>query len=66
VRAMNTLQQQLGELAHCENVMVAVKTLWERLVDAEGTYFAAIPQHADMVLEWCTNAVQTLWHRRLV
>ena len=34
VRAVNTLQQLLGR---CENVMDAVKTLWERCVDAVGT-----------------------------
>ena len=34
VRAVNTLQQLLER---CENVMDAVKTLWERRVDAEGT-----------------------------
>ena len=34
VRAVNTLQQLL---ARCENVMDAVKTLWERRVDAVGT-----------------------------
>ena len=34
VRAANTLQQLL---ARCENVMDAVKTLWERCVDAVGT-----------------------------
>ena len=33
VRAVNTLQQLL---ARCENVMDAVKTLWERSVDAVG------------------------------
>ena len=53
--------------------MDAVKTLWERCVDAAGTLlgrcvhaitgkcgiFAAIPQRADMVFERCTNAVAT-------
>jgi len=34
VRAVNTLQQLL---ARCVNVMDAVKTLWERRVDAVGT-----------------------------
>jgi len=34
VCAVNTLQQLL---ARCENVMDAVKTLWERRVDAVGT-----------------------------
>ena len=34
VRALNTLQQLL---ARCENVIDAVKTLWERRVDAVGT-----------------------------
>ena len=34
LRAVNTLQQLL---ARCENVMNAVKTLWERRVDAVGT-----------------------------
>jgi len=34
VRAVNTLQQVL---ARCKNVMGAVKTLWERRVDALGT-----------------------------
>jgi len=34
VGAVNTLQQLF---ARCENVMDAVKTLWERRVDAVGT-----------------------------
>ena len=35
VSAVNTLQQLL---ARCENVMDAVKTLWERRVDEDVVY----------------------------
>jgi len=33
-RAMNTLQQRL---ARCRSVMDAIKTMWERRMDAVGT-----------------------------
>jgi len=69
-RAVNTLQQLL---ARCENVMDAVKTLWERRVDAVRTlctrynwqfwYFkplshqTAMPQRLYSVLKPCQRAV---------
>jgi len=77
MRAVNTLQQLL---ARCENVMDAVKTMWERRVDAVLALrgrcvhditdtidiFRRIPRRSHSALTWFLNAVQTLWHRRLV
>jgi len=62
VHAVNTLLQML---ARRRSVMGALKTLWERRVDAEGLLwgrcvkrcFAATPQRADRFLERCTNDV---------
>ena len=61
--AVNTLQQLL---ARCEDVMDAVKTLWERRVDAVGTLrgrcvHVITDKFDNMVLERCTNAEASLF-----
>jgi len=76
-RAVNTLQLLLAPRT---GVMDAIKTLWERRVDAVGTLwwrcvhattdkidiFRRTLRRPDRALKDFQNAVQTLWHRRLV
>jgi len=76
-RAVNTLQQLL---ARRTSVMDATQTLYERRVDAVGTLwghcvyaisgncdiFRSILRRPQSALTGFQNAVQTLWHRRLV
>jgi len=61
---MNTLQQLL---ARCENVMDAVKTLWERLVDAVGTLWGrcvhAVTGKFDMFRLISRRSHRTLYKR---
>jgi len=68
-RAVNTLQQLL---ARRRSIMDAIKTLLERSDDAVGTGVHDITDKYDILrrphsaLTGFQNAVQTLWHRRLV